>query len=201
MAEPAPPKPSTVGGILAIIAADDWRMRALSAVRALALPDCWIGAGFLRAAVWDRLHGFARATPLDDVDVVYFDPELATREADAAHERRLAEIWDGGAAPVPWQVRNQARMHLTKGDAPYADTADSLCHWLETPTAVAVRLTDRDRLELLAPLGIDDLLAMRVAPTPYARDKQAARYVARVTTKLWSRQWPRLETVLPPGFG
>ena len=129
MAEPAPPKPSTAGGILAIIAADDWRMRALSAVRALALPDCWIGAGFLRAAVWDRLHGFARATPLDDVDVVYFDPELATREADAAHERRLAET-SGTAVPrpVPWQGRNQARMHLTKGDAPYADTADSLRH-------------------------------------------------------------------------
>ncbi len=176
-------------------------MRALSAVRALALPDCWIGAGFLRAAVWDRLHGFAAATPLDDVDVVYFDPELATREADAAHERRLAEIWDDDAAPVPWQVRNQARMHLAKDDAPYTDTADALRHWLETPTAVAVRLTDRDRLELLAPLGIDDLLAMRVAPTPYARDKQAARYAARVTAKPWARQWPRIEIVLPPGFG
>lgn len=187
--------------MLSVVAADDWRMRALSAVRALALPDCWIGAGFLRAAVWDRLHGFAAATPLDDVDVVYFDLELATREAETAHERRLAAIWGNGAAPVPWQVRNQARMHLAKGDAPYADTADSLRHWLETPTAVAVRLTDRDQLELLAPLGIDDLLAMRVAPTPYARDKQAARYVMRVTEKHWSRQWPRLEIVLPPGFG
>ena len=64
-----------------------------------------------------------------------------------------------------------------------------------------MRLTDGNRLELLAPLGIDDLLAMRVAPTPYAREKQAARYVARVTSKHWSRQWPRLKIVLPPGFG
>ena len=176
-------------------------MRALSAVRALALPDCWIGAGFVRAAVWDRLHGFTTATPLDDVDVIYFDPAETTREIEAAHEHRLAEIWGNDAAPVPWQVRNQARMHRGKGDAPYADTANSLRHWLETPTAIAVRLNVGDRLELLAPLGIDDLLAMRVAPTPYARDNQTASYVARVTTKPWSRQWPKLEIVLPPGFG
>ncbi|WRQ77412.1 nucleotidyltransferase family protein [Pseudomonas saxonica] len=26
-------------------------------VRSLNLPDCWIGAGFLRNAVWDYLHG------------------------------------------------------------------------------------------------------------------------------------------------
>ncbi len=193
--------PSTAGDILAIIGADGWRMRILAAVRAFALPDCWIGAGFVRAAVWDRLHGFAAATPLDDVDVVYFEPAQATREAEAGHERRLAEIWGADAAPVPWQVRNQARMHLGKGDAPYADTADSLRHWLETPTAVAVRMTDGGGLELLAPLGIDDLLAMRVAPTPYAHDKRPADYVARVTSKPWSRQWPRLDIVLLPGCG
>jgi hypothetical protein len=62
-------------------------------------------------------------------------------------------------------------------------------------------MIDGGGLELLAPLGIDDLLAMRVAPTPYARDKRAADYVARVTSKPWSRQWPRLDIVLPPGFG
>jgi len=56
------------------LAADPWRMTCLEAVAALALPDGWIGAGFLRTLVWDRLHGFAEPTPLADVDVVFFEP-------------------------------------------------------------------------------------------------------------------------------
>ena len=54
-----------------------------------------------------------------------------------------------------WQPRNQRRMHLWrgKGDAPYRDTEDSMRQWLETPTAVAARLTNEGRIELLAPYG------------------------------------------------
>ncbi len=36
----------------AIIAADPLRMRVLDLVKALALPDCWVAAGFVRSAVW-----------------------------------------------------------------------------------------------------------------------------------------------------
>ena len=43
---------------------------ALRAVHHLGLPDCWVGAGFVRALVWDHLHGYNEATPLDDVDLI-----------------------------------------------------------------------------------------------------------------------------------
>jgi hypothetical protein len=36
-----------------LLCADEFRMRLLHAVESLRLPDCWIGAGFIRAAVWD----------------------------------------------------------------------------------------------------------------------------------------------------
>ena len=36
-----------------LIAGQPWRRRALEAVAALDLPDGWIGAGFVRAPVWD----------------------------------------------------------------------------------------------------------------------------------------------------
>ncbi len=53
-----------------IIQADPLRWHVLGVVRALHLPDCWIGAGFVRNAVWDYLHQRSRS-PLDgDVDVV-----------------------------------------------------------------------------------------------------------------------------------
>lgn len=36
---------------------DPLRMQALCAVRDLQLSDGWIGAGLVRDAVWDHLHG------------------------------------------------------------------------------------------------------------------------------------------------
>ncbi len=179
--------------ILALVAADGWMMAALEAVAGLGLPDCWIGAGFLRGAVWDRLHGYAERTPLDDIDVVYFDPEARGPAAEAALERRLGEDLPG----LPWEVKNQARMHLRNGDAPYGSSADALAHWLETPTAVALRLNDGGSPELLAPLGTEDLLGLVVRPTPHARmqEHRLAAYRARLEKKNWPAKWPKLRVV------
>ncbi len=151
--------------ILALVAGDAWMMGALEAVAALGLPDAWIGAGFLRGAVWDRLHGYAERTPPGDIDVIYHDPGNLDRAADEDPERRLAVLLPG----VPWSVRNQARMHLKNGDPPYRSSTDALAHWLETPTTVAVRLNQAGGPELLAPLGTEDLLGLVVRPTPHAR--------------------------------
>ncbi len=185
----------TAEDLLRLIAGDGWRMAVLRAVRGLGLPDCWVGAGFVRALVWDRLHGYERPTPLADVDVVYFDRRITDRAVEDGHERRLAALWPAELAAVPWSVRNQARMHSRNGDAPYGDTADALRHWLETPTAVAVRLNADDGLELLAPFGLADLYAMRIAPTPHALDRRWAAYRDRVESKPWRRQWPRVRIV------
>ncbi len=179
--------------ILALVAGDAWRMAVLGAVAGLGLPDCWIGAGFLRGAVWDRLHGYGSRTPLDDIDVVYFDPEALDPAAEAALERRLGARLPG----LPWSVKNQARMHLRNGDAPYGSSAEALAHWLETPTAVALRLNHGGGLELLAPLGTEDLLGLVVRPTPHGRAHRhrLAAYRARLEAKNWPAKWPKLRVV------
>ena len=171
------------------LAADPWRMACLEAVAALDLPDGWIGAGFLRTLAWDRLHGFAAATPLADVDVIYFDPETQ-REREAEIEKALARRLPA----VPWSVRNQARMHRNNGDPPYRDTEDALGHWLETPTAVAARLTAAGETEVLAPFGLADLFDLRVRPTPHAKSRadRLAAYRLRTTEKAWTATWPGL---------
>ncbi len=190
MTPPTPDRPASDTDILALVAADAWMMAALTAVAGLGLPDAWIGAGFLRGAVWDRLHGFGSRTPLDDIDVVYFDPEACDPAAEAALERRLEARLPG----LPWSVKNQARMHLRNGDAPYRDSADALAHWLETPTAVALRLNPGGDLELLAPLGTEDLLGLIVRPTPHARahKHRLAAYRERLESKNWPAKWPKL---------
>ncbi len=179
--------------VLRLVEADPWRMAVLRAVRGLGLPDCWVCAGFVRALVWDHLHGYDEATSLDDVDVIYFDDDNTDKADERLYEERLAEV----LAQVPWSVKNQARMHRRNGDQPYRDTSDALCHWLETPTAVAVRMDDDKQLELLASLGLDDLLAMRIVPTPHALNQRLSAYRERVLARPWARQWPDVEIQIP----
>jgi hypothetical protein len=73
-----------------LILSEPWRRPALEAVAALGFKDCWIGAGFLRARLWDLLHGYETPTPIADIDVVYFDPDDTDAEMELAYEQRLA---------------------------------------------------------------------------------------------------------------
>jgi len=180
-----------------LLEADSWRMAVTRTVRAVRLPDCWIGAGFVRALVWDYLHGFTTSTPLDDVDVIFFDRENLTKQHEQAAEARLNRLWPNPDDPVRWQVRNQARMHAGHGDQPYRDCADALRYWLETPTAVAVRLTDGDRIEILAPVGLADLFDLRVAPTPDGGCRRVSAYRERIEAKRWELVWPKLKLISP----
>ncbi len=164
---------------------------ALEAVASLGLPDAWIGAGFLRGAVWDRLHGCGQPTALADLDVIYHDPGCLDPAIDEDLERRLAAVLPG----EPWSVRNQARMHRQNGDPPYGSSAEAVAHWLETPTAVAVRLNADRGLSLLAPLGTRDLLNFVVRPTPHLRDHRLDAYRTRLRTKNWPAKWPKLRVV------
>src|SRR6201994_3802795 len=97
--------------IAAIIAQDPVGMKQLRAVRALGLPDWCIAAGFVRNRVWDHLHGIAPGRPLADIDVIYFDASDLTKERELEYEAWLGKLVPG----APWQVRNQARMHVRKG--------------------------------------------------------------------------------------
>ena len=182
---------ATADRVIEIFAAAPWRLDALRAVAALGLPDCWLAAGVLRNPIWDRLHGYAEATPLNDLDVVYFDPDDRGKEQDTALEAKLRTLSPG----LPWSIRNQARMHARNGDRPYTSTEDALRHWLERVSAVGIRITGTGDPELLAPFGFGDIFDLTVHPTPHARAKRLPDYRARMARKNWPAIWPRV-TVL-----
>ncbi len=180
-----------------VLHASAWHMDTLRAVRDLGLSDWAIGAGFVRNAVWDHLHGFHRHTPLADVDVLYFDPSNPDKAAETCIRARLDEL----LPDRPWSVKNQARMHLRNGDPAYRSTEEAMSYWLETPTCVAVRLEPEDELTVIAPFGLGDLIAMRARPTPRGRIRGTA-YLSRMQDKNWSATWPRVvvqEKGLQPG--
>lgn len=162
-------------------------MRALAEVAALELPDCWIGAGLVRSAVWDHLHGRPPAPSFDDIDVVWFDPARTDPAIDAAIEQRLR----ARAPTLIWSVKNQATMHGQNGDRPYLSTSDAIAHWPETATAVAVRL-DGDVLDVAAPFGLDDLFAFVLRPTPAFGTEKRSIFDERIANKRWRDRWPNL---------
>ncbi|MEM7215101.1 MAG: nucleotidyltransferase family protein [Pseudomonadota bacterium] len=168
-----------------------FHIQCLETARDFLLPDWAIGAGFVRNVVWDHLHGFETMTPLQDVDVLYFDPDDISKDRETDLEKQFQKAMPG----VPWSVRNQARMHLRNGDKPYKGTEDALRFWLETPTCVAVRLNRDDTISVIAPHGFEDLMSMRVRPTPSGKAK-FDHYTNRVQAKNWGAIWPNLEVDL-----
>ncbi len=176
--------------VLSIVYARADLLGVVDRVAALHLPQCWIGAGFLRAPVWDALHGYVRPTSVAGIDVIYFDLADPSRRAERDLEARLSEAGPG----LPWSMRNQARMHLGNDDPPYAGTADAVAKWVETPTTAAIRRAAGGGLELLAPHGLSDLLHLIVRPTPHFRHRPEV-YWRRVTAKNWTATWPLLRVL------
>lgn len=93
---------------------------------------------------------------------------------------------------IPWSVKNQARMHRRNGDAPYASSTDAMRFWPETATAVAVRRTAANRLEIAAPFGLDDLFNLSIRPTPAFAGAKRSIVTQRIRDKQWREQWPLL---------
>lgn len=171
--------------IAEILAASRWHRDALVALALAGPPGAWIGAGFVRNAVWDSLSGRQPdVSGLDDLDVVHLGPAAP----DAGFETALR-----GCRPLPWSVTEQGAMAARHGHAAYPDLATALAHWPETATAIAVRLA-AGRLEVMAPHGVGDLLGLVVRPTPaHAAEPAAVR--RRVAAKGWQARWPGLRVI------
>ncbi|MFM4702614.1 nucleotidyltransferase family protein [Aeromonas bivalvium] len=170
----------------ALLRGDPYRMACLRLARTLALPDWALGAGFVRNLIWDHLHGCSEPTPLNDLDLIYLDPADQTGAGEARHEAWLAARLSG-----PWQVRNQARMHLRQGVAPFTSSEQALSHWVELPTCIGVRLLPDDSLQWLAPFGFAPGWSLAVQPNERCRQPRAV-FHERVASKGWRQIWPRL---------
>jgi len=203
-----------------IIRQDPFRMRCLRALRALNVPQGYIGAGFVRNAIWDVLHNKATPTPLNDIDVIYFNSDelgqskniVKTRTASSfhqspsqaveqsvllsatkEHELVLERELSRLVADANWQVKNQARMHLAHDHAPYKNCREAISYWVEQETCVAVRLTESGDLDVLAPFGLSANFAGTLSINPKHPRPDVLKQ--RVHAKNWLTQWPSLNVV------
>lgn len=132
--------------LIELLSKDDQRMKALDAVSSLQIDNCWIGAGFIRNAVWDALHGFSDQAIAGDVDVIWLDHHHS-KQTDKLLEQKLRARLSG----IDWSVKNQARMHINNDDSSYSSIAEAMCNWPETATAIAARIGRDDKIEVIAP--------------------------------------------------
>lgn len=129
-----------------------------------------------------------------DIDVVFHDPDHPPSH-DALVARALAQRMPD----LRWEVVNQAWVHTWHRDghgnaAPaLASLAQALASWPETATAIAAWLDESGGLVLMAPLGLDDLMALRLRHHPVLTTR--AQFLARMDGKGWLARWPKLQVV------
>ena len=164
-------------------------MGALEHAASLSLPDWWICAGFVRSKVWDTLHGFDERTDLPDVDVIYFEAEKQDEQIEKIYEQELKKL----DSSIQWSVKNQARMHRVNQVASYQSSKDGMSKFPETATAIGVTLDRKGQLHIYAAYGVDDLIAMKIRPTPSFEESRI--FQDRLMKKEWSRVWPKVTKV------
>ncbi len=156
-------------------------MGVLRLVSDLDLPDGFVTGGFVRNMVWDHLHG-RPMTPLNDVDVIYFDAE----RPDPAIDTNLEQELSLRSPKKRWSVVNAARWSPRP-----RDIEDAVRRGPETATAVAVAVDHHDNLTIVAPFGLRDLFDGVVRP---ARSDLADQVRTRLEQKRWRKLYPRLRT-------
>ena len=172
--------------LIELLENDDYIMSILQTVEKLNVNDAWVCAGLIRNKVWDALHSIS--TPVNDIDVIYFDSTDTSSET----EKQLEYLLEMLMPNQPWSVKNQARMHFKNGFDPYTSSYDGVAHFPETPTAIAVK-SRRGALQIMAPYGLEDLFEKVVKPTPYFQSKFRSIYMERMREKKWDEIWSDLD--------
>jgi hypothetical protein len=179
----------------AIVRADPDLSRLLCAARDLALPQWRVVAGCLYQTVWNVLADRPARTGIKDYDLVYFDDTDLSWEAEDHVVRRVeARISN---LPAPVEVRNQARVHLWFKQRfgvdypPLRSADDGLTRYASVVHAIGVRLEADNRLDIIAPFGLDDLFAMVIRPNRVMANK--ASYEAKAARA--KAIWPELVVV------
>lgn len=163
-------------------------MSVLRSARRLDLPDWMIFSG----AVYQRALNHLTGRPIDfgvrDYDLAYFDASDLSYEAEDVVIKRATPFFEPAARDTI-EIRNQARVHLWFEDhfgqpyAPLGCTEEAVARFVSPMFAVGARLEADDALTIFAPMGLEDLFALRLArnptATPAAFERAAASVVAR----------------------
>ncbi len=170
-------------------------MGIIVAVGSLHLPDWAVAAGVIRNVVWDHLHEYTQRTPVADVDVPYFDRTDLAPEGEEVAELELSRL----VPEVHWDIKNQAAVHLWYPRRfglrvpPFTSLEDAIAHNPETCVCVGARLHQGEGLDVIAPLGLEDLFDMVLRLNPRRATPDLFR--KRLEEKRITIRWPLVRVV------
>lgn len=164
----------------------------VSRLQSLALNQCFLTAGCLFQATWNRLSGRPVACGVKDYDIFYFDGNDLSWEAEDAVIRRARSLFND--LKVNLEVKNQARVHLWYQQrfgasyAPLTSSKDGIDRYLIACTCVGIDVTTG---ELYAPNGLRDVYAGVLRMNPLNR--RPTLFQAKAES--YQSRWPWLRIV------
>jgi hypothetical protein len=155
----------------------------------LGVPDCFLTAGCLFQAVWNRLSGRAADWGVKDYDVFYFDPTDLSWDAEDAVIGRARSLF--ADLDVTIEVKNQARVHLwypQRFGAPYpalTSSRDGIDRYLIACTCVGIEVATG---ALYAAGGLQEVYdgILRINPV----NRQTLAFRAKAAS--YQSRWPWL---------
>jgi uncharacterized protein len=102
--------PAVLDDLEVALGRNRWVRGILERFEEIALPDAWLVAGSIAQTVWNLGCGQRAELGLKDVDLIYFDGQDLSFDAEASHERRLRDLFR--PLPIKLDVKNEARVHL-----------------------------------------------------------------------------------------
>ena len=170
-------------------------MGALQAAASLRLQSWCIGADAVRNLVWDHLHDHAEPSSLSDIDVAYFDQDDLSPSTEQALQSALYSI----APSIPWEVTNQAAVHLWFESyfghkvTPLCSLEEAVASWPEYATSVGITLGKQEEIQVIAPWGLEDLFGITVRRNPTRVSLET--YRQRTEQKRYFQRWPKVTVV------
>lgn len=166
-----------------LASADPANAALLARLPSLGLGQCFLTAGCLFQAVWNRRSGRPAGWGVKDYDVFYFDDRDPSWEAEDAVIRRVRLL--AADLGVEVEVKNQARVHLWyegrfgRGYPKLSSARDGIDRYLVACTCVGIDVATG---ELYAPDGLGDLESgvlrmnpMNARPNLFRRKAEAYR--------------------------
>lgn len=184
----SPPSQAFIGDVMA----NPVNAELLRRLPAFGLNECFLTAGCLFQATWNRIAGHPPGWSVKDYDVFYFDRDDLSWEAEDAVIRRVRTGLSGLGVDV--EVKNQARVHLwypQRFNAPYprlTSSRDGIDRYLVACTCVGIEVATG---ELYAPNGLRELHEGSLRMNPV--NGQPARF--RQKAEDYRRRWPWLRIV------
>lgn len=180
--------------LLQILEHNESVQKILERASELKMPNWYLGAGGIAQTVWNVKHGFNPENGIKDYDLVYYDANNISYEAEDKFIQKGKEVFND--IPVLVEIRNQARVHVWYEKhfgnpiEQYKSIEAAINTWPTTATSIGIR-KENGQFQVYAPFDLDDLLNMIVR----ANKAKITEKIYQDKVNRWIKIWPKLKIV------